>query len=102
MCNNKQLEKEIYKMVTDNNRKFLSEFTARLAFQDFYAVNGKIKMNKQGLKNFKPYSLSEETQEAQKMYALACHDEHTREEEETIKAYILKAKFRREEMKYKN
>lgn len=85
-------------MVTDNNRKFLSEYCARLAFKDYYMVNGKIK--KSINMKVKPYSLSMETIEAQQMYALACHSEHTREEEETIKAYILKARFIRQELKY--
>ena len=83
--------------ITDGNRKFLSEMVARLAFKDFYQANkGNIEKpsrRKDGTKQYKPYSLSNETNEAREMLKIANKLENTPEEVESVKAYILKAKI---------
>ena len=83
--------------ITDGNRKFLSDLVARLAFEDFYRANRTIIENpsrrKDGTKQFNPYSLSEETNEAREMLKIAHKLENTPEEVEMVKAYILKRKF---------
>lgn len=91
--------------ITDGNRKFLSELVARLAFRDFYQANKenteKPSRRKDGTKQYKPYSLSEETNEAREMLKIANKLENTQEEVEIVKAYILKAKIIRNELKCK-
>ena len=91
--------------ITDGNRKFLSELVARISFKDFYQANKDIiekpSRRKDGTKQYKPYSLSEETNEAREMLKIANKLESTPEEVESVKAYILKAKLRRHELKYK-
>ena len=83
--------------ITDGNRKFLSELVARLAFEDFYRANRAIiekpSRRENGTKQFNPYSLSEETNEAREMLKIANKLENTSEEVEMVKAYILKRKF---------
>lgn len=91
-------------MVTQSNRKFLSELVARLAFHDYYQANQenlKKPLRKDGTRPYTPYSLSDETLEAQEMYERACKLNPTKEDEEAVKAYILKAKFRRAELRHK-
>ena len=93
--------------ITESNKKFLAEYVARLAFQDYYnankkSIDKKTKCRKDGTRAFIPYSLSDETQEAQHIYSIACHAEHTPDEVEAVKAFILRAKLRRDELKYKN
>ena len=91
--------------ITDGNRKFLSELVARLAFRDFYQANkeniDKTSRRKDGTKPYTPYSLSEETNEAREMLHIAQKLENTPEEVEIVKAYIIKAKLLRYEMRYK-
>lgn len=90
--------------ITDGNRNFLSELAARLAFRDFYQANkenNKKPFRKDGTKPYTPYSLSDETNEAREMLHIAQKLENTPEEVEAVKAYILKAKLRRQELKYK-
>lgn len=89
--------------VTDGNRKFLSEYVARLAFQDYYAANKhnmKKRTRKDGTRPYTPYSLSYETEEARDIYAIACKADHTPEEVEIVKTFCLRAKLKRDELKY--
>ena len=83
--------------ITDGNMKFLSELVARLAFKDFYQANKenieKPSRRKYGTKQYKPYSISNETNEAREMLKIANKLENTPEEVESVKAYILKAKI---------
>lgn len=91
--------------ITDGNRNFLSELVARLAFKDFYQANKenieKRKIDRNGCIKHNPYSLSNETNEAREMLKIANKLENTPEEVEAVKAYILKAKLRKQELKYK-
>lgn len=89
--------------ITESNKKFLSEYVARLAYQDYYQANKdnmKKKTRKDGTRPYTPYSLSDETNEARDIYAIACKIEHTFEEVEIVKTFCLRAKLRRDELKY--
>lgn len=74
-------------IITDGNKQFLYDLVSELALKDYKQANPHPKMYK------KPYSLSTETQEAHNMYKIACKSEHTAEEVERVKAYILKRKL---------
>jgi hypothetical protein len=79
--------------ITEGNKKFLYDLVSELALKDYKQANPHPKMYKNGKTNHKPYSLSMETQEAHDMYKIACKSEHTAEEVEQVKAYILKRKL---------
>ena len=76
----------------------LYNIVSNLAYQDYYRKNhhpnGKRKKKKHN-----PYCLSCETEEALEIYTVACKEteEITREEEEKIKAYLVKFRFYRPE-----
>ena len=84
-------------MITASNRKFLEQLVAKYAMQDFKAANPKPKWDRNGLPKRNPYSLSSRTNEAREMYAIACNENRTQEEEERCKAYILRHKLIEEE-----
>ena len=79
--------------ITDSNKQFLYDLVSQLALKDYRQANPKPKMYKNGKTNHKPYSLSMETEEAQEMYTIACQSEHTAEEIERVKAFILRQKL---------
>jgi len=76
-------------MITSQNLQNLYNITANLAYKDYRAMNPK------GGKTHRPYSLSGETREALELYALARTTDLSREDEERIKAYLLKIKMGR-------
>ena len=78
-------------MITSQNLQNLYNITANLAYKDYRAMNPK------GGKK-RPYSLSGETREALELYALARTTDLSREDEEHIKAYLLKIKMGRPEL----
>ena len=79
-------------MITLQNLQNLYNITANLAYKDYRAMNPK------GGKKHRPYSLSGETREALELYALARTTDLSREDEERIKAYLLKIKMGRPEL----
>ena len=79
-------------MITSQNLQNLYNITANLAYKDYRAMNPK------GGKKHRPYSLSGETREALELYALARTTDLSREDEERIKAYLLKIKTGRPEL----
>lgn len=78
-------------MITKNNIERLDKLVAKYAMQDFLRVN----TTKNGTirKRHVPYSLSPLTNEAREMLILARKEDITKEEEENVKAYLLKAKM---------
>ena len=86
-------------MITEKNIDNLYRISSNLSFQCFKYANPHPKMTKHGVK-FKPYMISEEQREAQHYYSLAAGYEGkiTKEQEEEIKAYLLKIKFTRPEL----
>lgn len=78
-------------MITKNNIERLDKLVAKYAMQDFQRVN----TTKNGTirKRHVPYSLSPLTNEAREMLILARKEDITKEEEEIVKAYLLKAKM---------
>ena len=59
-------------------------------------------MYKNGNTNHVPYSLSDETREATKYYGMAIQKEISAEDEERIKAYLLKIMFTQPELLFDN
>jgi len=86
-------------MITKKNIDNLYKVSSNLSFQCFKYANPHPKMTKYGVK-FKPYRLSEEQREAQHYYSIAAGYEGkiTKEQEEQIKAYLLKIKLARPEL----
>lgn len=80
-------------MITENNIKRLDDLIKKYAMQDYLRANPKKKDGRLKYKTYHPYSLSSETNEAREMYALARKKDITKEEEETVKAYLLKHKL---------
>ena len=82
-------------MITDKNIDNLYRITSNLALKDFKQMNPKPKMNSKGFTNFKPYSLSDDTKEALNLLKIAQKPQQdiTQNEEEQIKAYLLKIKL---------
>lgn len=80
-------------VITEGNIRFLYDLVSQLALKDYRQANPNPKTYKNGKTNHKPYSLSFETQEAQEMYTIACQPEHTPEEIENVKAFILRKKL---------
>ena len=86
-------------MITEKNIDNLYRISSNLSFRDFLQVNHHPKMTKNGVV-FKPYRVSEEQREAQHYYSIAAGYEGTitREQEEEVKAYLLKIKLARPEL----
>ena len=82
-------------MITKDNIDRLDKLVAKYAMQDFLRVN----TTKNGTirKRHVPYSLSPLTNEAREMLILARKEDITIEEEEIVKAYLLKKKMTGEE-----
>ena len=82
-------------MITKDNIDRLDKLVAKYAMQDFLRVN----TTKNGTirKRHVPYSLSPLTNEAREMLILARKEDITTEEEEIVKAYLLKKKMTGEE-----
>lgn len=77
-------------MITQKNIERLSGIVSLLALKDYKRANPKRKVNKNGTVKHNPYTLSEETEEARRLLINAKKENITREEEEEIKAYLLK------------
>ena len=81
-------------MITPQNIQRLEKIVAHYAKQDYLRVNPKPKYDrKTGSPIRKPYALSPETNEARSMLSLSRSENLTREQEETVKAYLLKHKI---------
>lgn len=78
-------------MITEENIKRLDDLVKKYAFQDFKRANPHMKMR------HNPYTLSPLTNEAREMLNLARKENITKEEEEEVKAYLLKKKMFGEE-----
>jgi len=85
-------------MITENNIDNLYRIVSNLSWKDFKQANPKPKMNSKGETNYKPYFLSDETQEAQRFYSMSIRTNVTREQEEQIKIYLLKIKLSQPEL----
>jgi hypothetical protein len=79
-------------MITQGNIDNLYKITANLAKRDYLITNPKRRVSKQGYVIHNRYSLSDETLEAYDFYNLSIRDDISREDEERIKAYLLKVK----------
>ena len=84
-------------MITENNLKRLDNLVAKYALMDYKRANPKRRIRKDGTVKHNPYTLSPLTNEAREMLALARKKDITQEEEEIVKAYLLKQKMIGEE-----
>lgn len=84
-------------MITENNIKRLDNLVAKYALMDYKRANPKRRIGKDGTVKHNPYTLSPLTNEAREMLALSKKNDITQEEEETVKAYLLKQKMIGEE-----
>lgn len=84
-------------MITENNLKRLDNLVAKYALMDYKRANPKRRIRKDGTVKHNPYTLSPLTNEAREMLTLARKKDITREEEEIVKAYLLKQKMIGEE-----
>lgn len=80
-------------MITENNIKRLDDLVAKYAMMDYKRANPKRKIRKDGTVIHNPYSLSSLTNEAREMLSLARKENLSAEEENTIKAYLLRMKI---------
>ena len=79
-------------MITEKNIETLDSFVAKYAMMDYKRANPKPKFrNEMPVHN--PYTLSPDTNEAREMLHLARKTDITKEEEESVKAYLLKKKL---------
>lgn len=78
-------------MITKENIKRLDNLVKKYAFQDYKRSNPHMKTR------HNPYTLSPLTNEAREMLRLARKENITKEEEEEVKAYLLKKKMLGEE-----
>lgn len=84
-------------MITENNLKRLDNLVAKYALMDYKRANPKRRIRKDGTVKHNPYTLSPLTNEAREMLTLARKKDITQEEEEIVKAYLLKQKMIGEE-----
>jgi hypothetical protein len=84
-------------MITENNLKRLDNLVAKYALMDYKRANPKRRIRKDGTVKHNPYTLSPLTNEAREMLTLARKKDITQEEEEIVKAYLLKQKIIGEE-----
>lgn len=91
-------------MITQGNIENLYKITSNLSMRDYLAVNNptKKKRDKNGNIKHTPYSLSDETLEAENFYCIAIQKEINAEDEERIKAYLLKIMFTQPELLHEN
>lgn len=82
-------------MITQNSIDNLYKISSNLSMKDYRAMNPIKKDNTPKYKKHRPYSLSDETIKATELLKIASKQEVTREEEEQIKAYLLKIKLTR-------
>ena len=77
-------------MITEKNIDNLYRITSNFSYRDYMAVNSNNKT-----KHVKPYSLSDDTKEALNLLKIAQKPQQdiTQNEEEQIKAYLLKIKL---------
>ena len=86
-------------MITEKNIDNLYRITSNLSFRDY---KNSLESYRQHHKRIKwgdfSYSLSGETLEARDYYGMACNHDVTREQEEAIKAYLLKIRYSQPEL----
>ena len=81
-------------MITENNVKRLENIVAHFAMEDYKRANPKRKISrKTGMLIHNPYSLSQQTNEAREMLRISRKENISQDEEETVKAYLLKMKM---------
>ena len=73
-------------MITAKNIERLEKIVSHYAMQDYKQANPKRKFRKDGTVIHNPYSLSDETNEAREILALAIAGK----EEERVKGYLLR------------
>lgn len=88
-------------MITQNNIDNLYKIASNLSMKDYLRMNPK-KRSVNGYPKHVPYSLSGETIQATEHLKTAQKQEITREEEEEIKAYLLKIKLIQPELLAEN
>ena len=86
-------------MITTNNVDTLYKITSNLSYSDYQSALNSYKQHhkKIGSGDFS-YFLSGETLEARDYYGMACGRNITVEQEEQIKAYLLKVRFSRPDL----
>ena len=84
-------------MITQKNVERLEKIVAHYAMQDYKQANPKRKIRKDGTVIHNPYSLSDETNEAREILALALQLVGAAAlggpQEDLVKAYLLKHKM---------
>jgi len=81
-------------VITENNIKTLDNLVKKYALLDFFRANPKpIKQYKNGKTSYKQYTLSPLTNEAREMLNLARQKKISREDELSVKGYLLMQKF---------
>lgn len=91
-------------MITQGNIENLYKISSNLSMKDYLAVNKPEKKRRDKNGNIKhvPYSLSDETREATDYYKMAMNKNINIEDEEKVKAYLLKIMFTQPELLYDN
>lgn len=90
-------------MITQSNIDNLYKISSNLAMKDYLIMNPTKSDNTPRYKKHRPYSLSDETIEATELLKIAYkRTDATREEEEQIKAYLLKIQFVQPELLEEN
>lgn len=81
-------------MITELNKDNLYRITSNLSFKDYQIALNRYKQHHKTIRyaDFS-YSLSSETIEALEHYKTACQQDITADQEEQIKAYLLKIRF---------
>jgi len=81
-------------MITESNKDNLYRITSNLSFKDYQSAVNSYKLLNKSIKWGKfSYSLSSETKEALEYYKTACKQDITADQEEEIKAYLLKIRL---------
>jgi len=81
-------------MITEQNKDNLYRITSNLSFSDYQIALNRYKQHHKNIRyaDFS-YSLSSETIEAKEFYGMACKQDITIDQEEEIKAYLLKIRL---------
>ena len=86
-------------MITANNIDTLYKITSNLSYDDYQSALNSYKLHHKtiGAGGFS-CSLSDDTKEARDYYGIACQRDITTEQEEAVKAYLLKIRFSRPDL----
>jgi len=74
-------------MITENNKKVLNNIIANLSYDEYYKANFK---NGKQYKKHRAYSLTDEILQAVELLKIANNQEITKDQEEEIKAFLLR------------